>query len=59
MNMRPSGAVIVAKKPMMSEPSTLTKNVPHGNVSPKSRAMMPVHQKRAIPPSALPRAIQR
>src|SRR5258705_1708732 len=43
---------------MMNEPTTLTMNVPHGKVSPMSRAATPEHQYRAVPPSALPIAIQ-
>jgi hypothetical protein len=34
-NTRPSRPVTVAKKPIRSEPITLTMSVPHGNVSPK------------------------
>ena len=59
MNRRPSGAVRVATKPMRNEPSTLTSIVPHGKVSPISRATTPEAQKRAMPPAALPTAIQR
>ena len=42
--MRPSGPVIVAKKPMMKEPTILTMIVPQGNVSPMKRAATPEHQ---------------
>jgi hypothetical protein len=44
---------------MSNDPLTFTISVPQGNVSPKARAMTPEHQKRAIPPSALPAAIQK
>src|SRR5712691_6074549 len=54
----PSGPVRVEKKPIMNEPTTLTMNVPHGKVSPINRAATPEHQYRAVPPSALPIAIQ-
>jgi hypothetical protein len=42
--MRPSGPVIVAKKPMMKEPTILTMIVPQGNISPMKRAATPEHQ---------------
>ena len=56
---RPSGAVSAAKKPSTKQPLTFTSSVPHGNVSPSCRATTPAAQKRAMLPSAPPRAIQR
>jgi len=40
----PSGPVKVAKNPMNEQPSTVTKSVPHGNVSPICRAEKPYRQ---------------
>jgi hypothetical protein len=44
---------------MTNEPPTLISKVPHGNVSPQRRAATPENQYRAIPPRALPTAIQK
>lgn len=57
IRMRPSGPVSSARSPISSEPVTLTNIVPHGNVSPIERAMMPEHQYRNTPPMAAPPAI--
>lgn len=53
---RPSGPVSAAKTPMMKEPLTLTRMVPHGMDSPRRCAMTPENQNRATLPSAPPRA---
>jgi hypothetical protein len=50
---------MVAKKPMMNEPETLTKRVPHGKVWPIRPAIALEAQYRPTPPMALPIAIKR
>ncbi len=52
--MRPSGPVSAAKKPIMSEPLMFTNKVPAGNVSPNFCAITPESQKRPTVPSAPP-----
>jgi hypothetical protein len=50
--------MITAKRPIRTEPETLTIRVPQGNVSPKVRAAKPGHKKRSAPPRPAPRKIQ-
>ena len=59
INNLPPGSVSVAMKPIANEPVTFTINVPVGKASPNRCATTPDIQCRAIPPKALPNAIQR
>src|SRR5436190_238577 len=56
---RPPGSFNVATKPITNEPVTFTIKVSVGKASPNRCATTPDIQCRAIPPKALPNAIQR
>jgi hypothetical protein len=51
---RPPGLVSVAKKPMMKEPTTLTKKVPQGNPGPISARVAIEASARNTPPMTAP-----